>query len=55
MLQSEQRRLTMALLNHSLSCMKQEELSRNYYDTNEELQRGVDEYVEIFNNMRSHQ
>ena len=35
--------------------MKREELSHNYYDTIEELQRDVDEYVEFFNNMRPHQ
>lgn len=28
--------------------MKREELSHNYYDTIEELQRDVDEYVEFF-------
>ena len=35
--------------------MKREELSHNYYDTIEELQRDVDEYVEFFNNIRPHQ
>ena len=35
--------------------MKREELSHNYYDTIEELQRDVDEYVEFFNNIRAHQ
>ena len=35
--------------------MKQEELLYNYYDTIEELQRYVDEYVEFFDNMRPHQ
>ncbi len=35
--------------------MKREELPHNYYDTIEELQRDVEEYVEFFNNMRPHQ
>ena len=35
--------------------MKRKELLRNYYDRIEEIQRDVDEYVEIFNNMRPHQ
>ena len=37
------------------SCMKREELFHNYYDTIEELQRDVDEYVEFFNNIQPHQ
>lgn len=31
------------------------ELLPNYYDTMEELQRDVDEYVEFFNKIRPHQ
>lgn len=30
------------------TCMKREEFSHNYYDTIEEIQRDVDEYVEFF-------
>ena len=44
-----------AVAESFFACMKREELSHNYYDTIEELQRDVDEYVEFFNNMRPHQ
>ena len=44
-----------AVAESFFACMKREELSHNYYDTIEELQRDVDEYVEFFNNIRAHQ
>ena len=47
--------LDYAVADLFFSCMKREELPHNYYDTIEELQRDVDEYVEFFNNMRPHQ
>ena len=37
------------------ACLKREELSHNYYDTLEDLQRDVLDFVDFFNNMRPHQ
>lgn len=34
--------------------MEREEVSHNYYDTIEVLQRDIEKYVEFFNNMRPH-
>ena len=44
-----------AVAESFFSSKKREELPHNYYDTIEELQREVDEYVEFYNNMRPHQ
>ena len=43
-----------AVAESFFSCMKREELSHNYYDTVDDLKRDVADYVDFFNNMRSH-
>ena len=37
------------------ACMKREELSHNYYDSEENLRHDVSNYIDFFNNMRPHQ
>ena len=37
------------------ACMKREELSHNYYYDLETLRQDVADYIDFFNNMRSHQ
>ena len=44
-----------AVAESFFACMKREELSHNYYDTEDDLRRDVMDYVEFFNNMRPHQ
>ena len=44
-----------AVMESFFACLKREELSHNYYDTLEDLQRDVLDFVDFFNNMRPHQ
>ncbi len=36
-------------------CMKREEISHNYYDTVEQLDDDISDYINYYNSMRPHQ
>ena len=44
-----------AVAESFFACMKREELSHNFYDTGEQLERDVSEFVHYFNCERPHQ
>ncbi len=44
-----------AVAENFFASLKREELSHNYYDTPEDLERDVADYIDYFNNMRPHQ